>query len=83
MDDVIKSMQENIKELYTRVTALEIGSGRFDEKLNTIKNTLDELYKKVSELAAIPGKRWDTIITIIITAICSGAIGAVISQLAK
>ena len=71
----IKQCENNIKELYGRITAAEITSGRFEEKLNNIKITLDTLVAKVNEIADKPGKRWESVIGTVIAAIVGLAIG--------
>jgi predicted nuclease with TOPRIM domain len=77
----IESLEGSVKELYKRITTREIESGRFDEKLNGIKATLDDLVIKVSVLASQPAARWNTLITVLITAAASGVIGAALAKL--
>lgn len=71
----LKQCEDSIKELYTRQTATEIASGRFEEKLNGIKSTLDMLVTKVSELAAKPAKRWESVVGTVIAAVVGIAVG--------
>jgi predicted nuclease with TOPRIM domain len=74
----VEQLESSIKELYTRITTREIDAGRVDEKLNNIKNTLDNLVSKVSELADNPGKRLNTIITAIISSVTTGIVGIIL-----
>lgn len=73
----LKQCEDSIKELYARQTATEIASGRFEEKLNSIKSTLDMLVTKVNELAAKPAKRWESVVGTVIAAIIGIAIGKI------
>lgn len=80
-ENVLERIQNDIKELFTRITELEKTSGRFDEKLDNIKTSLEKLIIKVDVLANMPSKRWDTIVTVGLTALVSGTIGVVLSKL--
>ena len=54
-----------------------------DERYKQILSTLNELKSTVDELADNPTKRWDTLITTGITAMCSGIVGYVLSTVMK
>lgn len=77
----VTQLETSVKELYFRMTSREIDAGKVDEKLNNIKTTLDNLVTKVTELADNPGKRWNTLVTAIITGITTGILGFLLSKL--
>lgn len=77
----VTQLETSVKELYLRMTSREIDAGKVDEKLNNIKATLDNLVTKVTELADNPGKRWNTLVTTIITGITTGILGFLLSKL--
>jgi len=54
-----------------------------DERYKQILNTLNELKSTVDELADNPTKRWNTLVTTGITAMCSGLVGYVLSTIIK
>lgn len=77
----VTQLETSVKELYLRMTSREIDAGKVDEKLNNIKTTLDNLVIKVTELADNPGKRWNTLVTTVITGITTGILGFLLSKL--
>lgn len=78
---VLLRIQNDIVDLFKRVIELEKTSSGFGVKLDIINQQLEKLITKVDALCNIPGSRWNTVVTIAITAIVSGTIGAVISKL--
>lgn len=77
----VTQLEASVKELYLRMTTREIDAGKVDEKLNNIKATLDNLVIKVGELADNPAKRWNTLITTLITGLAMGILGFLLSKL--
>ncbi len=51
------------------------------EEMRFMREDLNSVTKKVDELEKQPGKRWDLIITALISASASGLIGFVISKI--
>ena len=77
----VTQLETSVKELFLRMNSREIDAGKVDEKLNNIKTTLDNLVIKVTELADNPGKRWNTLVTTVITGITTGILGFLLSKL--
>ena len=63
------------KEFYERIGELERKTALSENDLNHIKSTVDEMNNNIKTLMAVPGKRYDTIIVCVITAIVSAVIG--------
>lgn len=67
------------KEFYERIGELERKTALSENDLNHIKSTVDEMNNNIKTLMAVPGKRYDTIIVCVITAIVSTVIGFMLS----
>lgn len=67
------------KEFYERIGELERKTALSENDLNHIKSTVDEMNNNIKTLMAVPGKRYDTIIVCVITAIVSAVIGFMLS----
>ena len=67
------------KEFYERIGELERKTTLSENDLNHIKSTVDEMNNNIKTLMAVPGKRYDTIIVCVITAIVSAVIGFMLS----
>lgn len=67
------------KEFYERIGELERKTALSENDLNHIKSTVDEMNNNIKTLVAVPGKRYDTIIVCVITAIVSAVIGFMLS----
>nr|DAV78139.1 MAG TPA: hemolysin [Caudoviricetes sp.] len=83
LEDNLRKMQERQsdrnKEFYERIGELERKTALSENDLNHIKSTVDEMNNNIKTLMAVPGKRYDTIIVCIITAIVSAVIGFMLS----
>nr|DAH16926.1 MAG TPA: Hemolysin [Caudoviricetes sp.]DAP54465.1 MAG TPA: hemolysin [Caudoviricetes sp.]DAQ58086.1 MAG TPA: hemolysin [Caudoviricetes sp.]DAR06874.1 MAG TPA: hemolysin [Caudoviricetes sp.] len=79
LEDNLRKMQERQsdrnKEFYERIGELERKTALSENDLNHIKSTVDEMNNNIKTLMAVPGKRYDTIIVCVITAIVSAVIG--------
>ena len=69
------------KEFYERIGELERKTALSENDLNHIKSTVDEMNNNIKTLMAIPGKRYDTIIVCVITAIASAIIGFMLNSI--
>ena len=67
------------KEFCERIGELERKTALSENDLNHIKSTVDEMNNNIKTLMAVPGKRYDTIIVCVITAIVSAVIGFMLS----
>ena len=67
-----------IKELEKRVTELESNSKVQSFQFRIIMDSLQELKNDLKEITSKPSKRWDLIITTVITGIVGWLIGSVL-----
>lgn len=67
-----ESRQKSHKEFYDRIRTLENNQAVSKEKLETIETKLDGVDGKLDTLLAKPGKRWETVVVAIISAVASG-----------
>ena len=70
--DDVEEKQDNLAELVSTVKVLADREARVEDDVTVIKTDVKELKEK-------PIKRYDTVITTIITALCSGMVGYVLS----
>ena len=70
--DDVEEKQDNLAELVSTVKVLADREARVEDDVTEIKTDVKELKEK-------PIKRYDTVITTILTAICSGLVGYVLS----
>ena len=79
LEDNLRKMQERQsdrhKEFYERIGELERKTALSENDLNHIKSTVDEMNTNITNLMAVPGPRYDTIIVCVITAIVGAIIG--------
>lgn len=71
IDDVEKK-QDNLADLVSSVKVLADREARVEDDVNEIKTDVKELKEK-------PSKRYDTVVTTVITALCSGVVGYLLS----
>ena len=74
-----EKQSDRSKEFYERIGELERKTAVSENDLNHIKSTVDEMNNNIQTLMAVPGKRYDTIIVCVITAIVSAVIGFMLS----
>lgn len=74
--DNVESIQKNIQELTVSVSSLAGSVKRLVEDMTEVKT-------RVSCIEGKPGKRWDIIISSILTSLVGGIIGFVIAFFAK
>lgn len=86
IDELEKSFQmmqekhsERSKEFYERIGALEKQSVVSENDLKHIKATVDEMNNNLKILMAVPGKRYDTIVVCIVTAVVGTIVGFMLS----
>ena len=70
--DDVEEKQDNLAELVSTVKVLADREARVEDDVTEIKTDVKELKEK-------PVKRYETVITTIITALCSGLVGYVLS----
>lgn len=85
--DAIEQNQKILMDMNASIKALTEQAQSQKEDLQEfkkdIKEDIDEVKNDVKELKEKPAKRWDLITTTIITALASGIIGFILSQLLK
>ena len=74
-----EKQSDRSKAFYERIGELERKTALSENDLNHIKSTVDEMNNNIKTLMAVPGKRYDTIIVCVITAIVSAVIGFMLS----
>lgn len=79
----IDEAEANIKELQRDRNDSNIKFGKMETTLEYIKIAVDNLTKKVEEIASAPKKRWDLVINTIITVIIAALITAIMSGVLK
>lgn len=89
----LSEYNERIKQLETRVLKIEemhksIWSltesvSNMAVRMEGLKEDVTEIKKSVESFAAIPSKRWETIVGVALTALVSGLVGIAIAQFFK
>lgn len=72
--DTIEKKQDIMHEMNSNIKLIALNQENQGKEIVSIKTDVKELKEK-------PAKRWDTVTTIIITALVSGIIGFVISKI--
>lgn len=67
-------LEHDVSELFKRTNVSNVWQAKYGEKIDTIEKNVEKLTKLVEKLTEAPGKRWESIITVIITAIVTGVI---------
>lgn len=84
MDEAINQrferIEKDIASLYKRSGSMEVWQGKYGEKIDKIESDIGRLTQSIDKLLEIPSKRWDTIVTVAITALVSGVIGSIIAS---
>lgn len=70
-----KARQESHKEFYRRIRDLENNQAVNQEKLETIEGKIDGMDGKLDTLLAKPGKRWESIVAAVVSALVAGIMG--------
>ena len=86
----LKELEDNQKEIYQRLTALEITIGVINTKLDNIKDSqrdlkdsIKEVQDSITKLSARPGQRWDSLVTTAVSSIVTGIICFFIGKLTR
>lgn len=74
--DDIEKKQDDLADLVSSVKVLADREARVEEDVSEIKTDVKELKEK-------PSKRYETIITAILTAVCGGVVGYLLSMILK
>lgn len=67
----IKKLEEDNKALNTLATAVAV----MGEKMQNMTTSVDTLSLKVTQLEAVPARRWDAVVAAVIAAVIGGVIG--------
>ena len=83
LEKSLQQMQERQsdrhREFYERIGKLEERTALSENDLSHIKSTVDEMNNNLKLLMAVPGKRYDTIVVCIITAVVGAVVGFMLS----
>lgn len=74
-----EKQSERHKEFYSRIGNLEQKTALYSNDLDHIKETVDEMNNNVKILMAAPGKRYETVVVCIITAVVGAVVGFMLS----
>lgn len=58
---------------------MEVWQGKYGEKIDKIEADISRITKSIDKLLEVPARRWDTIVTVAITALVSCVIGAIVT----
>jgi chromosome segregation ATPase len=85
----LSTLEINQKEIFSRLNNIELTNGIVSEKLDNIKETqkdlkigMKDLQDSIKELTDKPSKRWDLIVTTIITVAITAVVAFFIGKLA-
>lgn len=81
LEGQVKTLQDDNKALEKRVSEIEGNRQLQDFQYKTIIENIQEMKQDIKEMKETPSKRWDLVITGIITAIVGGLIAIVINNL--
>jgi len=81
--DGVEESQKILMEMNTNIRLLVEQNKVQDQKLERQDQRLESMDKDIKELKEKPAKRWDHIVTTIITVICSGFAGAAVALIIK
>lgn len=84
VENLEKEMEENKqshKRFYDELDRHRIAAAVTDERYKTIIETLEKLNAKVEVLNSKDGKKWDTLLQSLITAVGGGLVGYALSGL--
>jgi hypothetical protein len=72
--DALESDNKVLHEMNANIRVLALNTENLGKEVNSVKADVKELKEK-------PGKRWDLIVTVIITALVSGLVAVLINQI--
>jgi predicted nuclease with TOPRIM domain len=87
----IKALKDNMEEVFSRLRALEVTTGKFEEIVSRLEKSfeklafsIDEKFRlleiKIENLKSKPGERWEKFVDILIAAVVGGVIGYFIKK---
>lgn len=83
LENTVHEMKEKHSKrdemFFNRIGELERKTDVYHNDLDHIKETVDEMNSNLKILMAVPGKRYDTIIVCIITAVVGAVVGFILS----
>lgn len=79
IDKRFERIEKDIESLFKRSNSMEVWQGKYGEKIDKIENDISRLSKSIDKLLEVPARRWDTIVTVAITALVSGVVGSIIT----
>jgi predicted nuclease with TOPRIM domain len=86
----LKELEDNQKEIFNRLNAIEVTNGVINEKLDNIKESqrdlkesFKEIQRSIKELSERPARRYDNLITAGLTAAITGVVAFFIGKLTR
>ena len=81
LEEAEKLNREAHNKIYGRLEETNVNYTETRLNIQNIFKTLDEMSRDIKSMKERDGKRWDSVVTSIIVAIASGAVGFFISKL--
>lgn len=76
----LERVEREVERLSVRAQSSAIARACVDEKLSSILATLAELKEGMQRLQNLPARRWETLISALISAVCALAAGLLLGR---
>jgi archaellum component FlaC len=76
----IRSENKVLSEMNKNIALMALNTENLSKEITTVKEDVKDLRDDVKVLEEKPAKRWDLLVTILITAVASGTVGYFISK---
>ena len=77
----VKGMAESVYKLATTVEVLALEQKNTSEKIGTVAKDVDKVAREVEGIKEKPGKRWESVVTVVITAIVTGVVTFLLTRM--
>ena len=81
LEEAEKENREEHKEIMKRLNDKDISDAVMREQLDTVVKTTNRIEQKIDEQSKAPAKKWELVVSTIITTLVSGGVGALIGFL--
>ena len=81
LEEAEKENREEHKEIMKRLNDKDISDAVMREQLDTLVKTTNRIEGKIDEQSKAPAKKWELVVSTIITTLVSGGVGALIGFL--